>query len=260
MIKQHSDEEIQPSRKRRKSHHSQLHEEGESWAVSYSDLLMVLMSFFIIFYNTEESTGKGEVESLVKKLNLAGITLDKESFSKREIKAVNSESNLLPGFSKEKKKKTVKREVASIPELEGMTITKIKPLKEMKGGKWNEILKNSEDVKYKGGILIDLEDNIYANGKFELSKKTQKSLKVLFGLLSKHQSHLNMVFIGHTDSIPVKNKKSVVDSNLILSHMRAAKAVEFAIDEGFDPMWVSSQGLSEYTRNTRSLSIRIMER
>lgn len=264
MIRQpKSSDEIAQVKSRRKSHHSKLHEgEGESWAVSYSDLLMVLMSFFIIFYNTDQSTGKGEVESLVKKLNLAGITLDKESFKDANSKVAGESEYLIPGFphSKSNKKRKTHRSISSTPELEGMKITQLKPNQILPKGKWNQLLKNADEKKYKGGILIDLSDNIYSMGGFDITKETKRSLDALFDILKQHQDNINMVFIGHTDSIPVKDKRAVVDNNIILSHMRAAKAVEYAISSGFDPMWVSSQGLSEYTRNTRSLSIRIMER
>ena len=107
---------------------------------------------------------------------------------------------------------------------------------------------------------IDCPDNIYRNGKYNISDTHKKQLVELFEAIKPYQEHINLVFIGHTDQTPIKSKFGVIESNLILSHLRAAKAVEFAIEKGFDPMWVSSQGLSEYTRNTRSLSVRIMER
>lgn len=240
----HISEEVIPTRRRRSSH-SSIHEgEGEGWAVSYSDLLMVLMSFFIIFYNTDDSTGE-KIDSVLKELNLQGITVNKESLTKEEKEALIQDD-----FA---------RKVASL-ELDGVTISKIQPEK-VSTGKWNKLLKKGNDAaKYKGGIIIDLPDNIFANGKFELSNKTQKSLDHLLEVIKPYHQHLNLVFIGHTDAAPVNSKIGVIDSNLILSHVRAAKAVEYATGKGFDPMWVSSQGLSEFTRNTRSLSIRIMER
>lgn len=93
-----------------------------------------------------------------------------------------------------------------------------------------------------------------------MKKIYKKKLEKLFKVLKPYQDYINVVFVRHTDQVPIKNKFGIIDSNLTLSHLRAAKAVEFAINSGFNPMWVSSQGLSKFTRNTRSLSVRIMER
>lgn len=289
-------------RKRRKSH-SSLHEgEGEGWAVSYSDMLMVILSFFIIFYNTEEGKGEtaGAVESLVHQLRLDQLSLEIDPVTGQVVdkKVVAQEpEQIIPGFPKgtgteEKKVDELSRKIASFfsgkkkkqqggfgkkeglgsgenmgddvgikDELDGVTFTMIEPKKTREDGKWNRILKQTNDPSaYKGGILIDFKDDLYGRGSVDLSIKAMAEIKRVLDLVKPYEKKLNIVFIGHTDSIPFKGSRGMVNSNMILSSLRAAKAVEFAIDRGFDHMWVSSQGLSKHVRNTRSLSIRIMER
>jgi len=46
------------------------HKDGHGWAVSYADLLMVLLSFFIIFFSLEESSESG-VKSQMQRIALA---------------------------------------------------------------------------------------------------------------------------------------------------------------------------------------------
>lgn len=236
----------------RKHKHSNLHEgEGEGWAVSYSDLLMVLMSFFIIFYNTDD-TKKDRIDKIIAALKSSGIKSTVVKENKKEADPKTSDAQAKEGEEGQ-------RSIAAIS-LDTVMISKIKPEKD-DAGKWSKLLKKGNDAsKYKGGVLIDLPDNIYRNGKYNISDTHKKQLVELFEAIKPYQEHINLVFIGHTDQTPIKSKFGVIESNLILSHLRAAKAVEFAIEKGFDPMWVSSQGLSEYTRNTRSLSVRIMER
>ena len=294
------EEQPKPRRRRRRSHGSLEEGEGEGWAVSYSDMLMVILSFFIIFYNSDESTGKGEgegaVESLVHFLRLDGSSteIDPKTGEKVEVQVeAKKPKQIIPGFpegtgKEEPKLDKVARNIATffggkkkkpqqmgkgndvvagvqegqIENIQGITFSEIKP-KQIAGeeGKWNQILnKTNDEVTYKGGIMIDFADNLYNLGKYDLDPKAMNQINRVLKMIKPYENRLNIVFIGHSDSIPVKASRRVINSNMLLSSMRAAKAVEYAIGKGFDPFWVSSQGLSQNVRNTRSLSMRIMER
>lgn len=284
------EEQLSVRRKRRKT--NMHHEDGEGWAVSYSDMLMVLMSFFIIFFNLDDSppshlTGLIEVlrdDSLsfemkndVDKVKSEGY-VKKGTDSGRGIAAVNKNAEVRGGELGKKLSTffnpTTKKGESDYPPYKGnghagtmpkgiqggVTYSRIKP-KKQKVGKWGSILeKNDNKSEYKGGIVIDFQDNLYRLGGYQLDQKSQKEIQRILKMILPYKDGLNVVFIGHSDSVPLKSAKKTIDSNMILSTMRAAKAVEYAVDNGFDPLWVSSQGLAQNTRNTRSLSIRIMER
>lgn len=116
------------------------------------------------------------------------------------------------------------------------------------------------DLK-RSGILIHFPDNIYDEGEFAVNGQIRKRLQELLEPLQAHKDLIQVTFIGHTDTAPIKRlDKRIIDSNLVLSNLRASRAAEVALSAGFDPRWVTAEGMGEYARSTRSLSIRITER
>ncbi len=208
-----------PVKKARRTNH---YENSEGWAVSYSDLLMVLMSFFIIYFNLNDVGKNDHIQKLAFKLMNSDVLKD-QNF------VVNPE-----------------RKIATKDIGESLNIS------------FNNSKKIEKPI-YKE-FIIDLPPNIYDIGKYDLSQSVVQKLESVFKLLEEHKEKLDVYFIGHTDSLKFKENKEVINSNLILSSMRAARAVEFAIKKGFDENQVFVQGLKARPRDTRSLSIRLVSR
>ena len=183
------------------------------WAISYADLLMVLMSFFIIYFQVREAPAPPKpIVAVVKP-----IEVPKPVETVRPIDVVSHKL-----------------------EIDGIVIQK--------------------DAVTKS-ILIPLPDNLFEKGQFSVSGRVKTELERVLKVIRPIADDLVVTIIGHTDEIPVAHLAKVIDSNLILSNLRAAKAVEFAVREAdFDPKWVSSEGVGEHGRATRSLTLRIMER
>ena len=198
------------------------------WAISYSDLLMLLVCFFLIYYNTKEIP---EVTPLKEVM----LGLEKE-FGKSWGDSVDQNSNRSPASENNGAQTELLGEIENI---------NLKPISE------NGLVK---------GILINFPDNIYPIGGYELDKDSEKVIAKVLGIVKKKSDHFNIVFIGHSDLVPFQTNNKVVNNNLILSSLRAAKGVEYAIAQGFDPFWVSAQGMSEHVRGSRSLSIRVMQK
>jgi chemotaxis protein MotB len=230
-----------------------MEESAESWAVSYADLLMVLMSFFIIFFSQNEKNGDYAINKIMVSLQKEFGAVQVDPATGKEIDTVSAQ--LLPGFSASKEQK-IERKPSSLEQEFKMNnklnliISKLQ----------RDPSESNEKQLYKQGFQIDFENNIYPLGSYEMNQKTIQDLKILLESLKTHREKVNLIFIGHTDMAPIKNKKQVVDNNMILSTLRASKAVEIAVKNGFSPYWVSAQGLAEFSRNTRSLSIRVIER
>lgn len=265
-----------------KSRRKKGHEEGgESWAVSYADLLMVLMSFFIIFFSQDE---KDSSNNLLSKIISGLHTQTGAQIIDEEGKPVVAKSaKFFPGFSGKDTDDDVEAEVTintnsvlerspasvqteTIKDISSGTnfkliISRIKSTNIDLQEKESTASNSKENLDHsKLGLQIDLNENIYHPGSYILTNSAQTQLdKILVGL-SPYKGKINLVFVGHTDDIPIKGGKKVIESNMILSSLRASKAVEFAISKGFSPYWVSAQGLAEFSRNTRSLSLRVMER
>lgn len=224
--------------RRRQKSHIEGHEEG--WAVSYADLLMVLMSFFIIFFNQED-----KVQSVIGDI-VIGLGHDLT-----EGKQLSSENNyLLHNFNENTPRKPASNHL-------DLNITELKTSTgkgDQKGAHTNKV---SDKVN---GILVDLSDNIFAKGEFTINKNVTKELDYILQKLKPYKDKVNIVFIGHSDSTPMAEQRKIIRDNMILSSLRASSAVEYTINKGFAPYWVSAQGRAEYGRSTRSLSVRVIER
>ena len=110
-------------------------------------------------------------------------------------------------------------------------------------------------------IIIELPDDMYPMGEFALTLPEKSEVDRVLEVLHPYADKIALVFVGHTDEVPVRVfKNHVIDSNMVLSNLRSSYAVNYAVTKGFDARWVYAQGVGEYARNTRSLSIRIMER
>lgn len=209
-----------------KKRHIEEHE--ESWAVSYADLLMVLMSFFIVFFNLEQ--GKGE-DSIVE---------------------VISQS-----FKGEKAKGSKNRGVSSVGLVGGI-------IQDLKGQQIAyRIIDQNGDVIKDGaakGIIIELPDDIFSVGEHDLRSDTKLYIDEILEKVMNYKEQITVIAIGHSDTIPMRREREVIKSNFILSSLRAAKAVDYIVKKGFDRNWVLGQAVSVQNRATRSLSIKILER
>lgn len=233
-------------------------ENAEGWAVSYSDLLMVLMSFFIIYFqiNDKQSLQEESFHKVVLELSKIASVKDISRAPATTYGDHNVLSKkLILSFNMDEKPTPIPINVTSSSD---STISAMK----------SSFTKENDPTKRSNSqpgtsleINIDLPLNIYQIGSFELNQKAKSELDRIFNLIRPHKDTLNMVFVGHTDQIRFDDKaKNIINSNLILSSMRAAKAVEYALKEGFGENMVFVQGLNDHPRNTRSLSLRLVER
>lgn len=192
------------------------------WAVSYSDLLMVLVSFFIVYFSFVETKDQNILEVI--------------------------STSLQGGRSK------AQRAVNSVAPLNPEVLERIQTV----FGKNVEI---ERDARGTAMIRFDLADNIFKPGQYELDQKAKADIGRLIEILKPHQNKLTLTFLGHADEEPVhKRANSAVRSNMSLSSLRSTRGVEYAIELGVDPRYVWSESFAEYGRNTRSLSVRIRER
>ena len=72
---------------------------------------------------------------------------------------------------------------------------------------------------------------------------------------------IDLTFVGHTDAVPLGvSKTRLMNDNFALSVMRATRALQFSIREGFPAERMAAKGSAEKKRNTRSLSLIIKAR
>lgn len=195
--------------------------EMTGWAVSYSDLLMVLLAFFLLYFQFGEKESASIIKSVIRDLDSHGASggAGGQSGNAAALSASSLRSAL---------------------ESKGL---------EMEAQGMN------------GTVTVHFAANFFGPGQYQLGRQQQEKLAEVFDLLAPYQEKVDLVFIGHTDTSALAPARGrVVDSNLVLSNLRAARAAEFALLKGYDPQFVSSEGVGQYRRATRSLSIRIGER
>ncbi len=245
-------QELQKFSKRSKKHS---HEDGEGWAVSYSDLLMVLMSFFIVFYsvNDSEEIKKESFNNVLIKLKSLGEIqqLNKENSALSDSKVylnLKLDINDLPS-------KTKSRELASLKRNSMADSLS----KSFKGVKDSEVAKDEQFANKKVEVEIDLPHNIYKRGAYSVDSEVKKHLDKITHILKDDLKGLQIIIVGHTDKTKFKETQQVINNNLILSSLRAAKAVEYLISIGLPEEKVFVQGLNGQPRDSRSLSVRLRE-
>lgn len=205
-------------------------ESGEmtGWAVSYSDLLMVLLAFFILYFRFGDQESASILHSVVRDLDSSGQT-----------------KGGVPGGG-----------LAKLASGQG---------ERNSAGNLKGVLEQSgfaiEQSALNDSLIVHFPDGFFRPGQYQVGPMQQKRLIKLLNVLEPHRDALDLVFIGHTDSAAIApGKGKFVDSNLVLSNLRAARAAEFALLKGFDPRHVSSEGVGEFRRSMRSISLKVVER
>jgi flagellar motor protein MotB len=213
-------EQPKPRRKIRieRRPHPEVHDEGHSWAVSYADFLMVLLSFFIIFFSVD---GKDRLD-LIDRIAMAAKGQGGKGGAGHD-RTNQSDSRLPSGIS----------DVAV--GVDGFFVQRA-------------------DQSQK--LFIYFEDNIYRAGEIDLPEAQVVKLRQILSRLQPYMNDVNVTFVGHTDSSQVQRiKNRYVSDNFDLSSLRATKALQQAVKAGFDPTKMFAKGVAEHAKGTRTLSL-----
>lgn len=200
------------------------------WAVSYSDFLMVLLSFFIIFFSTKPKTTLFKISQDLKKIATGGpaSTLREPSSFEAAQSGIQMPQEAQPGV---------------IPVLQTLS----QSLQDM-----------SISIREKDQRLeIRLKDNLYKLGGYQVPKKM---LGAIIDMIKPHQARLILTIVGHTDGIKFRKKNNrLVHENFTLSSLRASLAAAHLKTE-LPQIEIRAQGVGPSGRNTRSLSLLLEER
>lgn len=218
----------------RDAHTQEVHDDGHSWAVSYADFLMVLLSFFIIFFSVDKNERKELIEQIASQTGGPGAQGSAPVPAKKEsdggpadkpavVNRVQTESRLPSGIS----------EVAK--GLDGFFV-------------------EHEDKSQK--LYIYFDENMYRPGEIEMPRNQIGKLNQILTRLGPFMKEVNVTFVGHTDSTVVaRGKNKYVANNFDLSSLRATKALQEAVKLGFDPTKMFAKGVAEHAKGTRTISL-----
>lgn len=197
------------------------------WAVSYSDFLMALLSFFILFFSMESTDDRSELI-----MHLAG------QFSSDSAVAGSAGGSAAATATSSKNTDKQGRLPANL----------LSSLSEM----------DYEVDKEKRSLIVHFPDNLFGPGQYRIAETNQKSMTRFLEILKPHQEKVRLYFEGHADTTPlVRHRSDVVTDNFVLSSLRANAALSIARSQGFSEQNLFVQAASSNRRNSRSFSVRI---
>jgi flagellar motor protein MotB len=202
-------------------------ETGHLWAISYADFLMVLLSFFILFFSVN-SRDKNSIINIISKARDKGYT--GSGNGSNGVVAAGS----LAGVSTDSIVESVNGRLKDI--------------------KWEVNAKEKS-------VTFLLSDEIFSRGGTDMNKKGRLDLAELLAVLKPFADKVDIIFVGHTDPRPFRAQASAfIENNFDLSALRAAQAVKLAMTQGLPKDSLFTHGSADNTRATKSLSIVVVQK
>ena len=201
-------------------------ENSERWLLTYSDLITLLMVFFVVLYSSSNINQK-KYEELASSMNTAftGGTGISDSRAGGTNEGSSDEGELKPLVQSEEEK---------LQGIEGQVDEMIKEM-ELEGSVSTSIEER--------GLVISFNDSIFFDSaKAEIIEDMKLKLVSLSTVLNKIDNYIRVE--GHTDNVPIRNE--YFSSNWQLSSTRASNVVEYLINNGgISPDRLSAVGYGE---------------
>lgn len=193
------------------------------WAVSYSDFLMALLSFFILFFSVDAPQRSQLIMELSQQFSPSGTGSGSSS----------SGGGVESGLSGR------------------MPSSLMESLKELK-------VSMSKDHE---SLIVNFPNDLYGPGQHQFAKDRALLVENFLNTVKPYQDKVILYFEGHTDDAPLRvHKNNIVVDNFVLSSLRASFALGYAREMGFSDKNMFIQAAASNLRNSRSLSIRIEPR
>lgn len=106
---------------------------------------------------------------------------------------------------------------------------------------------------------IHFKDNLFKNGSFNLEAAVSQRIKKVIGKIKLLKREVGIAIVGHSDMRPIQSselKKKAI-SNQNLSKLRAETVKNMFFQDSFATENISTLGLGNKSRNTRSFSVRL---
>ncbi|MHB1629505.1 MAG: flagellar motor protein MotB [Bacilli bacterium] len=229
----------------------------ERWLLTYSDLITLLLAFFIIMYSVA-SVNQGKFKQLAQSLHLAfiGSSAPIQLSSSSGGKNVMQHSSLLhqtptPSASHASSGNNVLQQISVTPAQAGQVHAMLHEDRVFSNLfarlqayiRTHNLQASLTAVNQSQGIQIAIRaDILFDTGSDRLRPAAQGVLHGLVPFLDAVQNRIQVN--GYTDSAPIHTTQ--FPSNWFLSVDRAAGVVQFLVAHGVAPTRCSAQGFSKY--------------
>ncbi|NBJ15336.1 MAG: OmpA family protein [Dehalobacter sp. 4CP] len=226
----------------------------ERWLVTYSDLITLLMIFFIVMYSMSQvdaSKFRAMAQSLSITLGGAApsaVNLSETQAGDSFIESGSTEDSTSTGQDDQQgiEQETTPSEGTGQGDTdyqENLTIEGIKAKLDQfakENGIENKLVSSIEER----GLVISIQDTLLFNsGSAEISTNSRAILKKISTVLSASPNFIKVE--GHTCNLPIHTAE--FRSNWELSVLRATNVVHILVDDGeIDPLRLSAAGYGEY--------------
>jgi|GEM_PF-4600237 len=228
------------------------HDSSSGWAISYADLLMVLLCLFIGLSVASDDTENGD--DLLKEISVSfkGSDVSQKGAGIGLGSAANSTgpSEVIMVTGSDGKPKLV-------PNPEAKTIES--RIYESISSSLEQIGIQSELMQERNEILLKFEYNLFNKGEIHLDDEAKAKIRVVLDSLEPYKGKVMLSVVGHTDKSPVKTKKSkTIQENIDLAVLRASYATKWIRDTGFPAEDLRIEVSEPQADDRRSLSLHVM--
>lgn len=201
--------------------------DGLRWMLTYSDLITLLMIFFIVMYSMSQ-VDQNKYKQVSQSLSIAMgggksiIGSDNTSNIKDNVKEINTMNETQ---DEQKKLQQLKKQVDAYLKQNGLSSSVSTQIDER-------------------GLVVSINDTLFFDtGKAELKPEIQTKLIGIGKIVNQLGNSIRVE--GHTDNVPISN--SQYSSNWQLSCIRAANVTQFLQSKvGIKPEKLSAVGYGEY--------------
>lgn len=204
--------------------------EGGGWIVTFSDLMSLLLTFFILLYSMS-SIETNKFRQLMKSVQSAlGVQQTPEAGTREGLEMLDSGNE---------------SKVNAVDELGGMVQKELQDIaSEVEEFVMKNKLGGKVSVKMDGrGAVIMISDMVlFPEGEATFASQAKPILKKMTEILKEFPYQVRVE--GHTDNLPIHSSK--YPSNWELSSARACEIVRFFIRNGIDPKRLMAVGFAQY--------------
>lgn len=230
----------------RKKRHKVNHE--GSWAVSYVDMLTLLLCFFIIFFNSKAITNEDDDAVLKKVLRsmtkspdgttgfnevntkgcMNGGTLDSTGSCSAPVAGAGG-----AGTGSGTGTGTGSGTGAGVDLMEQIKIS------------FDSIAKAKTVIMNKA-LILDFDNvSFFNSGSTKVTPQGRTNIEQIIASLKPFQDSIKITVQGHTDSLQIRSPKAQFSDNWELSVLRATAVLKLFVRDGFPPQILTAEGYAD---------------
>ena len=242
----------------RKREHEAEKENGERWLLTYSDLITLLMIFFVVLYSMSKvdaerfaavaeslnkALGGGTPAKIEMAVSPAGTSLFQTGTpsSKTTVPGKGSDQNNTT-YTDPAASASNKNSAQGNVDTENMTIEGIKAKLDKFASDNGIQTKLVSSIEERGLVVSIQETLLFASGSADITTRAHEILEKITTVLAVAPNQIKVE--GHTDNLPISTPQ--FPSNWELSVIRATNVVQILQRNGITPNRLSATGYGEY--------------